>query len=180
MKTQYKQKYVPNHPHASTNGLVYEHILVAEQKLGRHLRPKEVVHHIDGNKRNNAPENLMVFATDKDHLGYHKGDEIFEINSVWYAIRKQTVRKQCQYCGKSFEIRIGEANKGQQYCSHECASRARGKIDMQLDELQKILFSYNGNFTAVAKLYSVSANALVKQLKTHGFPYHSGDYKSRN
>lgn len=47
------------------------HRVVAEEKLGRKLRPGEVVHHIDHNKRNNAPENLMVFKSQKDHVKFH-------------------------------------------------------------------------------------------------------------
>jgi hypothetical protein len=46
------------------------HRLVAEQKLGRKLRPGEVVHHIDGNKLNNDPSNLQVM-TARQHLRFH-------------------------------------------------------------------------------------------------------------
>jgi hypothetical protein len=38
----------------------YEHRLVAEEAIGRPLEKGEVVHHIDGNRANNAPENLLV------------------------------------------------------------------------------------------------------------------------
>ncbi|MBR0420274.1 MAG: HNH endonuclease [Erysipelotrichaceae bacterium] len=38
----------------------YVHRWVAEQMLGRKLEQNEVVHHIDGNKKNNSPENLEV------------------------------------------------------------------------------------------------------------------------
>ena len=50
---------------------VHEHRLVAEEKLGRKLRMGEVVHHIDRNKRNNAPENLEVFKSQADHVKWH-------------------------------------------------------------------------------------------------------------
>ena len=33
----------------------HEHRLVAEEKLGRPLRKEEVVHHIDGDYKNNDP-----------------------------------------------------------------------------------------------------------------------------
>ena len=50
----------------------HEHRIVAEQMLGRSLKPDEVVHHIDENKRNNDPSNLMVFATQADHAKWHQ------------------------------------------------------------------------------------------------------------
>lgn len=49
----------------------HEHRVVAEALLGRPLRKGEVVHHIDHNKRNNAPENLMVFSSQADHANFH-------------------------------------------------------------------------------------------------------------
>lgn len=49
----------------------HEHRIVAEQILGRALFPGEVVHHIDGNKRNNKPENLRVFGSQGDHAKFH-------------------------------------------------------------------------------------------------------------
>jgi len=49
----------------------HTHRIVAEQILGRPLKPGEVVHHIDGNKRNNNPENLMVFASQALHRKWH-------------------------------------------------------------------------------------------------------------
>lgn len=50
----------------------HTHRIVAEEMLGRPLKPGEVVHHIDRNKRNNSPENLMVFASQAEHAAWHK------------------------------------------------------------------------------------------------------------
>jgi hypothetical protein len=48
----------------------HEHRVIAEQKLGRTLRKGEVVHHIDGDRLNNAPENLAVM-TQAEHMRQH-------------------------------------------------------------------------------------------------------------
>ena len=48
----------------------HQHRIVAERILGRSLGAGEVVHHIDGNKHNNAPENLTV-TTQALHMREH-------------------------------------------------------------------------------------------------------------
>ena len=48
-----------------------EHTYVMEQHLGRFLKPGEVVHHIDGNKLNNAISNLMLLDDESAHAKLH-------------------------------------------------------------------------------------------------------------
>jgi len=62
----------PHHPHKKKSGYVFEHRLVVEKCLGRYLDPSEIVHHIDGNPSNNAPENLFVFENFGYHCIFHK------------------------------------------------------------------------------------------------------------
>jgi hypothetical protein len=71
-KTIDKNGYVlihkPGHPSCNSGGYVREHRLVMEGILGRYLTREEVVHHKDGNKMNNNPDNLQVYANNGLHL----------------------------------------------------------------------------------------------------------------
>lgn len=68
-KDGYVLIYTPEHPGRRTHTrYVLEHRLVMEKMLGRTLRKAEVVHHKNGNKQDNRPENLMLFEKNADHL----------------------------------------------------------------------------------------------------------------
>lgn len=62
---------MPEHPRARMGGYVCEHILVAEKKLGRPLRPDEITHHLNEDKTDNRPENIEVM-TRAEHVRLHK------------------------------------------------------------------------------------------------------------
>lgn len=58
----YVMVYQPDHPNKSFSGWQYEHRLVVENVIGRYLRTDEAVHHINGVKHDNRPENLEVLS----------------------------------------------------------------------------------------------------------------------
>lgn len=49
---------------------VMVHRFVMEQKIGRPLQPGEYVHHINGDRKDNRPENLELVSP-KEHSGIH-------------------------------------------------------------------------------------------------------------
>lgn len=52
-----------NHPNRNRVNRVAEHRIVMEQILGRYLEPWESVHHKNGNRSDNRPENLELWTT---------------------------------------------------------------------------------------------------------------------
>lgn len=72
IKKGYKRILKWGHPRTDSKGYVREHILVMEEKIGRHMKPGEVVHHIDENKLNNHPDNLVLFKNHNEHMRHHR------------------------------------------------------------------------------------------------------------
>jgi len=67
---KYKLIKKHNHPNANSIGYISEHRLVMEGFLGRYLKQKEVVHHIDSNPSNNDLNNLKLFKNQAEHRQY--------------------------------------------------------------------------------------------------------------
>ena len=67
----YVMIYKPDHPNCNCDGYVQEHRLVIEEMIGRLLTKAERVHHLDGNKESNKPDNLHLFPNNSAHTSYH-------------------------------------------------------------------------------------------------------------
>jgi hypothetical protein len=102
------------HPRARPKGhYVYVHVLIAEQRLGRFLHPWEVAHHIDGNKRNNRPDNIEVMSR--------------KIHSRHHAKKPARVTLPCGECGRPVVRLKRRLISGKPvFCNHVCAGRKNG------------------------------------------------------
>lgn len=64
--------FSPDHPNKDKNGYYRKHRLIMEKHLGRYLDKQEVVHHIDGDKKNNHLSNLLLLPNESEHKKLHK------------------------------------------------------------------------------------------------------------
>ena len=67
----YRMIKSPTHPNRDSQGYVMEHRLVMEAHLGRYLLKTEIVHHINGDTKDNRIENLALYSSNSGHLKDH-------------------------------------------------------------------------------------------------------------
>lgn len=61
------------------HGQKREHTLIVEQALGKPLRKGAVIHHVDGDKKNNENTNLVVCPSQKYHSLLHAREEALRV-----------------------------------------------------------------------------------------------------
>lgn len=132
-----------------------------ERKLGRKLRPGEVVHHVDEDKCNYSMNNLICFASNADHSAFHNGCEIaYNSEGIAYcpnkSIRiegKKTRYSICPNCGnlKSSKAHLCKA------CELEKIPATKISTDLnKLDDLLKKDIKENLSIVDIAAKYGVS------------------------
>lgn len=142
------------------NKSVYTHRIIAEKMLGRKLKIGEQVHHIDKNKRNNNPSNLMVFVSRSAHQSYHTGGILIPTEEPNVYDCKPAFNNRCVDCGAL--LSDGNAKR----CL-TCFHQRRRKVERP-DAKTLINELKESSFVQVGKKYGVSDNAIRKWLKFYG------------
>lgn len=160
--------YNPMHHRASGNGMVYKHIVVAEEVLGRPLNTGETVHHIDRNKKNNNPDNILVFCSNSAHARFHKHDCSMNMlvllpNGSYECINASDAEIKCPICGEHKYCKAAMCNK--------CRLLERTKNIPSREELKTALRRNKCNLSAIGRYYGVSCTAVKKWCKKHELNY---------
>jgi len=125
---------------------VYVHRIVASQKLGRWICSWEHVHHVDGVRSNNDPNNLVVLSA---------SEHAIEEKRLKGFIRRYV---ECSVCGKR--------TSNQEFCSARCQGMNSRKFIVTKDELENMICVLP--MTRIGKIYGVSDNAIRKRCKILG------------
>ena len=167
MRNGYKMVYMPTHHRADSTGCVYEHIIIAEKKLGRKLNDGECVHHLNEVRNDNREENLIVFKTVADHTAFHMGCDIQLNGDVYVAMMYKNII--CPICGSTKDYHAKLCLQ----CSHIASRKVERPSKDVLFNLITIM-----PFTKIAALYNVSDNAIRKWCKSYNLPYKQKDIKN--
>lgn len=113
-KGDYNYVIVRDHPFRTKHDYVLEHRIVVENHLKRILDSNEVVHHKDGNKKNNVIENLEVLS-DSLHRREHSK-----------AIGRKCCIVKCPNCDLLFEKLQNKTHLSKSGRFTTCSMRCRG------------------------------------------------------
>lgn len=136
-----------------------EHRIVAENMLGRKLKEGEVVHHLDSNRANNSPDNLLVLSGPMHNKLHTWLDKYTLVPSEKQKERIELGCVRCLSC--NFPIAPEFI-----YCSPECGNSARRKVERpSKEELSQKL--WEKPTTHIAEEYGVSDKAISKWAKAY-------------
>lgn len=167
----YVMIFMPQHHRANSWGVVYEHIIKAEEMLSRTLKDEEVVHHRDGNRANNNYNNLLVFHTKAEHTRFHKLNEnenvLKQLDDGSYIV-DLIPNNVCPICGKHKEYRA-------KLCL-DCSRIAHRKVERpNREELKQLIKSQS--FEALGRQFGVDGNTIRKWCDKYNLPRRKADIK---
>lgn len=180
MLNGYILKYSPSHHRAirsgGEKGYVYEHILVAEDTIKRRLMPDEEVHHLDLNRSNNSPGNLIVLSSEahvKLHAWLRCGAPIADINVSLKKKVKTYVKGSVIYAEKKNRCANEKCDspirKNLKFCSPECSAiSSRSEFSSCDLKLLKRMIRKGTSWVQIGRLFNKSDNGMRKIARRYG------------
>jgi len=108
-----------------------QHVLVAEEMLGHELPPGSVVHHIDGDRLNNDPKNLVICPSQAHHKLLHVQADALRLSGN-SSFRKCAICK--SYDDPSNLSVYSHKRSGTRYWHKKCHSLEMAKRAIKLKE----------------------------------------------
>lgn len=165
----YVMVYRPDCPNAMSSrdweGWVYEHVAVMYDQTGKKIEDGNYVHHLDGNKMNNSPDNLILLSP-HDHSKLHRwirNGTAYSESVCENGMNSVKPKSHCRRC-KSCEYPLKDTQKI--YCSRKCQGmdgRSTERPDRETLATEIELSS----FSALGRKYGVSDNAIRKWAKSY-------------
>lgn len=164
----YRLIYEPGHQEAmdgNWEGYVYEHIIIAERMLGRSIKDDEEVHHMDFDRSNNSPNNLLVL-TKSQHVKLHNwlkrscavDEELLIENEVK---TENPEVPECKNC------RLHLSSDQEKYCSRECYNKGQRRVERPSKSKLKSLIDGN-TWEDVSDIFDVSSNTIRNWAEDYG------------
>lgn len=156
--------YIEVKRYGNDSSFIYLHVVVAERKIGRRLKKGECVHHVDMNKTNNDPDNLIVFKTARDHSLFH------------------SLKDKCSIKITDDGSYVCVRNEGKNEFQFDTCSNIKGSClkifnFCTLDDLVYSLLRLS--FVEVAKSFDISDNMLRKICIKFGIEHKSSYYRKK-
>jgi len=140
--------------------VIPQHRIIMEKHLGRKLHTDEIVHHINGNPKDNRLKNLKVMSR-SDHARYHNtGTEMTTLT--------------CPNCHKTFQrptVRvIWKRKHGQKnfYCSRPCIGEGGGppksKPNQKYSDLVRQGLSEGLSGYQISKKYGINKKTVYNHI----------------
>jgi len=94
----------PEHPYANNKGFILLSHVIVESTIGRFLKPEEIVHHKDGNRWNNNPNNLTILKGQSQHAVLHNRKRISNESRTKLENKKWLIQQYIQLNKTTYQI----------------------------------------------------------------------------
>lgn len=116
---------------------VHEHRAIMQNILNRNLRKGEIVHHLDGDKKNNNIENLLLCSSESEHKIVHRnleqiGYDLFKKGVIQYSTKLGSYYITPEVREKFLDISLGFEHVAIKQKKNKCDSRLKVKTQSEI------------------------------------------------